>query len=183
MLVTNDEELYTKAKYHKNVCFPLDGNRNYMHDKIGFNYRMSNVIAAIGLAQLEKADEYKAMRVNNHALYEEYLKDVPGIIFQLKHPEAFSVEWMNAIVVNPVEYGYTKDELIAHLKSCGVDTRLLFNGMHRQKSLQDYGCDCSGDYPVCDWLSENGFYLPSASNLSEEKIRFICETIRNFSRK
>lgn len=179
MLVTNDENLYNKMRYHKNMCFPLDGNRNYMHNDIGFNYRMSNVIAAIGLAQVEKVDDYKAMRIKNHALYEEYLKDVPGIIFQQKHPEAVSVEWMNAIVVNPVEYGYTKDELIAHLKSHRVDTRLLFNSMHHQESLHDYGCDCSGEYPVSDWLSKNGLYLPSASNLKDETMNFICQLIKN----
>lgn len=180
MLVTNDEELYNKARYFKNMCFPLDGNRNYLHQDIGFNYRMSNVIAAIGLAQVEKADEYKAMRIKNHALYQKYLGDVPGIIFQQKHPKALSVEWMNAIVLNPEEYGHTKDELIAYLKTQGIDTRLLFNGMHRQKSLEDHGCDCSGAYPVCDWLSENGFYLPSASSLSEEQIKQICISIINF---
>lgn len=180
MLVTNDEELYNKARYHKNMCFPLDGNRNYLHDEIGFNYRMSNVIAAIGLAQVEKADEYKEMRIHNHALYEQYLKDVPGIIFQKKHPKALSVEWMNAIVLNPDEYGHTKDELIAYLKTHGVDTRLLFNGMHRQKSMMNYGCDCSGEYPVCDWLSENGLYLPSASSLTEEEIKDICDLIINY---
>jgi perosamine synthetase len=180
MIVTDSEELYNKSRYFKNMCFPLDGNRNYQHQDIGYNYRMSNVIAAIGLAQTEKADDYKAMRIRNHAIYERYLKEVPGIVFQKKHPKAISVEWMNAIVIQPQEYGHTKDELITHLKANGVDTRLLFMGMHRQKSLSDYGCDCSGEYPVCDWLSENGLYLPSASSLTEDKIIRICELIQSF---
>jgi len=178
MLVTNDEELYNKARYFKNMCFPLDGNRNYMHNDIGFNYRMSNVIAAIGLAQVEKAEEYKEMRIRNHDLYEKYLKDVPGVLFQTKHPKALSVNWMNAIVIDPTLYGHTKDELIASLKEQSIDTRLLFTGMHRQKSLLDAGCDGSDLYPVCDWLSENGLYLPSASNLTEEKIEHICFFIK-----
>ena len=55
------------------MCFPLDGPRNYVHNDIGFNYRMSNVVAAIGLAQTEKADEYKRMRMRNNALYRQYL--------------------------------------------------------------------------------------------------------------
>jgi len=180
MLVTNSEELYNKARYHKNMCFPLNGNRNYMHNDIGFNYRMSNVIAAIGLAQVEKADEYKELRIRNHDLYEKYLRDVPGVIFQEKHPKALSVEWMNAIVIDSDKYGHTRDELIVYLKEQGVDTRLLFNGMHRQKALLDYGCDCTGEYPVCDWLSENGLYLPSASSLKEESILYICNLIKKF---
>ncbi len=180
MLVTNNEELYNRARYFKNVCFPLDGNRNYMHQDIGFNYRMSNVIAAIGLAQTEKADEYKAMRIRNNQLYRKYLADVPGIIFQKNLPQAENVCWMNSIVIDPAQYGHTKDELIAHLKENGIDTRLLFNGMHRQPSLKNFGCDCSGSYPVSDWLTENGFYLPSASSLKVETIKMICEVISFF---
>lgn len=180
MLVTNNEELYNKARYHKNLCFPLDGNRNYTHDQIGFNYRMSNVIAAIGLAQVEKADDYKQMRMNNNQLYKKYLKDVPGITFQPELEGYLNVCWMNAIVIEPSKFGHTKDELVAHLKEHGIDTRLLFNGMHKQKALIDYGCDVSGEYPITDWLTENGLYLPSASNLSEEDIKEICDRISNF---
>lgn len=180
MLVTNSEELYNRARYFKNVCFPLDGNRNYMHQDIGFNYRMSNVIAAIGLAQTEKADEYKAMRINNNKLYRKYLADVSGITFQKNLPQAENVCWMNSIVVVPEKYGHTKDELIAHLKDNGIDTRLLFNGMHRQPSLKKFGCDCCGSYPVSDWLTENGFYLPSASSLKEDTIEMICEVIASY---
>lgn len=181
MVVTNDETIYNKARYYKNLCFPLDGNRNYTHDEIGFNYRMSNVIAAIGLAQVEKADVYKDLRIKNNTLYREFLKDVPGILFQPLQPDYLNVSWMNAIVVDPAKYGHTKDELIAHLKTNGIDTRLLFNGMHNQKSLSDFGCDCSGDYSVSDWLTQNGLYLPSASNLSEEEIKGICKLIVEFS--
>lgn len=183
MLVTNDEALYNKARYHKNMCFPLDGNRNYSHDEIGFNYRMSNVIAAIGLAQVEKADEYKQMRIHNNQLYRGYLKDVPGIVFQPELKDYLNVTWMNAIVIDATKYGHTKDELIHHLKEYSIDTRLLFNGMHNQKSLKDYGCNICGNYPVSDWLTQNGLYLPSASNLEQNIIKNICGIIADFSIK
>lgn len=183
MVVTNDEAIYQKLKYYKNVCFPVNGPRNYLHNDIGFNYRMSNVVAAIGLAQTEKADEYKAMRMHNNALYRKYLADVPGIRFQKVLPQAECVSWMNTIVIDPAVYGHTKDELVAHLKENNIDSRLLFNGMHRQKSLKDFGCDCTGEYPVCDGLTENGFYLPSASSLTEETIKAICEVIKDFRNK
>ena len=87
MVVTNDETIYEKLKYYKNVCFPMSGVRNYLHNDIGFNYRMSNVVAAIGLAQTEKADEYKAMRMHNNELYRKYLTDVPGVRFQTILPQ------------------------------------------------------------------------------------------------
>lgn len=180
MVTTNNEELYDRSRYHKNLCFPLSGPRNYTHEEIGFNYRMSNVIAAIGLAQVEKADEYKEMRRHNNDLYRNFLKETPGIIFQDEAPGTYPVYWMNAIVLDPSKYGHSRDELIGYLKNNQVETRLLFTGMHHQKSLMNFGCDCSGKFPVSDWLTENGLYLPSASNLKEEEIEHISELISSF---
>lgn len=184
MVVTNDKGIYDRARYFKNVCFPLNGPRNYQHADIGYNYRMSNVVAAIGLAQVEKADEYRMMRIRNHEMYKKHLVNVPGIIFQSdSNEDAVDVCWMNTIVIDPEKYGRSKDEVIGHLKEKGVDTRLLFTGMHRQKALQDFGCDCAGEYPVCDWLTENGFYLPSGSNLSSETIEYICDVIKEYRKQ
>lgn len=180
MVITDNEEYFKNCRYFKNMCFPVDAPRVYSHEDIGFNYRMSNLHAAIGLAQVEKADEYRAMRIKNAKRYMKNLSDCPGIIFQKDQPNGLNVHWMNTIVINPSEYGHSKDELINHLKDNGIDTRLLFVSMNHQKSLKDYGCDCSGNYPVTDWLTENGFYLPSASNLTEKEIDFICDVIKGF---
>lgn len=182
MCVTNVEQYDKLCRYYKNMCFPVDAPRVYSHENIGFNYRMSNLHAAIGLAQTEKADDYKAMRMRNAELYKKYLSDCEGIIFQKDTENSVNVHWMNAIVIDAEKYGHTKDELIAHLKENKIDTRLLFCGMHRQKSLKDYGADCSCNYPATDWLSENGFYLPSASSLTEEQIAYICSVIKNFTK-
>lgn len=182
MVVTDNEEFYKKCKYFKNMCFPVDAPRVYSHNDIGFNYRMSNLHAAIGLAQTEKADDYRDMRIHNAELYKKYLSDCKGIIFQKDQQNGLNVHWMNTIVINPAEYGHTKDDLIAYLKENGIDTRLLFVSMSRQKSLKDFGCDCSGEYPVTDWLTENGFYLPSASSLTEEQIKHICEVIKEYQK-
>jgi len=181
MCVTDDDHFDKMCRYYKNVCFNPDGPRDYMHQDIGFNYRMSNIHAAIGLAQTEKADEYKQMRMHNHALYQKFLSDVDGILFQKDEEESENVGWMNTIVLQPEKYGHTRDELIAKLKENGIDTRLLFKSMSIQPSLQKYGCDCSGEYPVTDFLSENGFYLPSASNLEEADIRLICDVIKDYA--
>lgn len=180
MVVTNDEKIYDKLRYHKNMCFPLDGPRNYIHDDIGFNFRMSNLVAAIGLAQVERADDYRAMRIHNNAVYRELLKDVPGILFQPIVDDCLNVCWMNAIVLDPAKYGRSRDELRSYLKENNIDTRLLFVGMNHQPSLLKYGADCSGTYPVTDWLTDNGFYLPSASSLSDEDIRYICQLIADY---
>lgn len=178
MVVTNDEDLNKKCQYYRNLCFPINSHRNYLHKNIGFNYRLSNIHAAIGLAQVEKADLYREMRIKNHMLYEKYLSDAPGIIFQKTEKKSLSVHWMNCIVINPTKFGKTKHELVNYLKNNNIDTRSLFVGMHKQPSLKKYGCNCSDDYPVTDFLSENGFYLPSASTLTEYEISYICSKVK-----
>ena len=180
MVVCKDKSLYDKCRYFKNMCFPLDAPRVYEHQNIGFNYRMSNIHAAIGLAQVEKADEYRDLRIKNNALYKEFLSDVKGVYFQKDEENSLNVCWMNAILLNPSEYGHTKEELISHLKDNNVDTRLLFTGMHKQKALKDFGCNMEGEYFVTENLTQNGFYLPSASSLTNEQIEFICKLIKEF---
>lgn len=183
MVVTNDKKIYDKARYFKNMCFSLNGPRNYTHDDIGFNYRMSNVVAAIGLAQVEKADEYRSMRINNNKIYKSLLKDVPGIHFQKISNYDLHVHWVNALVIDSKLYGKSMMELSIYLKQNHVDSRFLFNGMHNQKSLMNYGCDCEGNYSVSNWLTNNGLYLPSGSNLSSDQINYICDLIINFRKK
>jgi len=182
MVITDSEELYKQAKYFKNLCFPLDGPRNYLHEDIGFNYRMSNLHAAIGLAQTEKADYYRNLRIKNNRLYKKHLSNCDGIIFQKDEKQSLNCNWMNAILIQPEIYGKTRDDTISFLKEKNIETRLVFNGMHRQKALAQYGCDCVNNYPVTDFLSENGFYLPSGGGLTENDITKICELIISFKR-
>ena len=182
MAITDDEELYKKVKYLKNLCFPLDGPRNYLHEDIGFNYRMSNLHAAIGLAQTEKADYYRSLRIKNNQLYKKYLAECEGLLFQKDEAHCLNCSWMNAFVIQPDIYGKTRDDLILFLKEKNIETRLVFNGMHRQNALLKFGCDCGGDYPVTNWLSENGLYLPSGGGLMESDIARICDLVYSFKK-
>lgn len=180
MVVTNNEELYNRLRYYKNMCFPLDGPRNYLHNDIGFNYRMSNVVAAIGLAQVEKANDYRQMRIHNNQLYRELLANVPGIQFQKHNDNYLNVVWMNAITIDKKVYGHSRDELCFHLKQNNIDTRMLFQGMHRQPSLNNFICNCNTKYPISDILADNSCYLPSASSLTEGVIQQVCKLIKNW---
>ncbi len=182
MVITNNENFYKNVLYYKNLCFPLDGSRNYIHDDIGFNYRMSNIHAAIGLAQVEKADYYREKRIANGKLYRELLKDVSGIFFQKNRDYVLNVYWMNGLFIDPEIYDRTRNDLVFFLKSKGVDSRLFFTGMHKQVSLKKYGCDTEGNYPVTDNLADNGFYLPSSSSLTPEEIEYICKLIKGYSK-
>ena len=180
MVVTDDDALAQACRYHKNLCFPLDAPRTYLHADIGFNYRMSNIHAALGLAQTERADYYRNLRIRHGCLYRELLEKIPGITVQKDQLGGKNVFWMNGMCVCPEQYGRSRDELVAHLKENGIETRLFFNGMHRQPALQKYGCDSSDTYPVSDFLADNGLYLPSGSGLAEEDIHFICDVIASF---
>lgn len=182
MVVTDDAKLAERCRYFKNLCFPLAAARTYLHEDVGFNYRLSNLHAAIGLAQVEKADEYRDLRIHNNALYRTYLKDVPGIAFPKDTAESLCVHWMNAILISPKEFGCSRDSLMEFLGRQGIETRTLFTGMHRQPCLLKAGCEGAGDYPVADNLTQNGLYLPSASNLPQEDIRYVCDKIKEAAR-
>lgn len=181
MVVTDDDDLAKACRYHKNLCFSLDGPRNYQHADIGFNYRMSNLHAAIGLAQVERADHYRSLRIRNGMIYRRELADIPGIRLQDLPADAVSVFWMNGIQLLP-DYGRSRDSLVEHLAQNGIDTRLMFVGMHRQPALQVYGAACDGVFPVSDALAANGLYLPSGSGLAESDICRVCDVIRAFAR-
>ena len=104
MVVTDDDDLANLCRYYKNMCFPLDAPRTYLHEHIGYNYRMSNLHAAIGLAQTERADEYKYIRQKHGKQYRELLSVIPGIKLQQNIADGESVYWMNGLVLTP-EYG------------------------------------------------------------------------------
>jgi perosamine synthetase len=181
MIVTNNDDIAERCKYHKNLCFPLDGSRNYLHEDIGFNYRMSNVVAAIGFAQLEKIERYIKKRRENHELYISFLGDVNGIIFQPEKKGCKNVYWMNGIVIDPKKAGITKDELTKKLACYGIETRNFFVGMHKQPSLKN-GSSFNEKYAISEWLEENGFYIPSGSGLKGGKIKYISNKIKEIIR-
>jgi perosamine synthetase len=183
MVVTDDAEFAERCRYYKNLCFPLNAPRTYIHEDLGFNYRMSNIHAAIGLAQVEKADYYRARRIENGRLYRKLLADVSGIEFQAEHEDYLNVYWMNGIVIEPNIYGHTRDELALHLKEVGIETRNFFVGLHKQPALRKYGCVTTEGFPVSDRLSEGGLYLPSSSLLGVEQITQVCEAIASFENK
>ena len=176
MVVTRDDRFIERLRYYKNLCFPLDGSRRYVHDEIGFNYRMPNVLAAIGLAQLERADFYLEARRSNAARYNALLEGQRGITIPPEAPWTSSSYWMYSILIGD-DFGMSRDEIMTRLKAAGIETRSFFVSMHRQPSLAKYGCDVSGQYPVTDELSRTGLYLPSTSGLTDAQIARIAKEL------
>lgn len=176
MIVTNDEEIAERAQSLKNLCFPKE-KRIYFHVEVGYNYRMTNIQAAIGLAQFERIDELVEMRRRNAYFYNKYLKDVTGIRLPVEKEWAKNVYWMYSILIED-DFGISREELMSELEKKGIETRTFFVPMHEQPVFQNMGLFNGESYPVAEELSKKGMYLPSGSGLKEEEIKYICETIR-----
>jgi perosamine synthetase len=179
MIVTSDDEIADRARRLKDQAFSRE--RRFLHTEIGFNYRMTNIQAAIGLAQLENIERLVEARRRNAALYYSTLKGIPGLTLPVEKSWARNVYWMYSVVIEK-EFGMSRDELMAFLKQKGVDTRTFFIPMHVQPAFRDMGLFRGERYPVSERLGENGLYLPSGSGLTAEQINTVCEAVKEAHR-
>jgi perosamine synthetase len=175
MLLTNDNEIYERAKMLRDMGFIKE--RRFLHPEIGYNYRMTNLQAAIGLAQLEKLDMYVDARRNNASLYNKYLRKINGITLPPEKPWAKNVYWMYSILVDKERFGMDRDSLIERLAESGIETRPFFVPMNKQPVLRGIKSCYDKEYVVANKISSEGLNLPSGSNLKAEEIKYICEQI------
>ncbi len=178
MVVTDDREIAERARSLKDLAFQKD--RRFLHTDIGYNYRMTNIQAAIGLAQLERIDEFVEMRRAHATLYNRLLRGIPGIRFPVERPWARNVYWMYSILITE-EFGLGRDTLMAELADHGIETRTFFFPIHEQPVCRDRGLFRDERYPVAEEISRRGLYLPSGSGLREDEIRYICGVIRELA--
>ncbi len=178
MVLTNDDTLAERCRYFKNLCFPATGPRDYVHEDLGYNYRMTNLQAAVGLAQVETIDQLVDRRIRNARFYNEELADVPGLQLPVEKDYAKNVYWMYGIVVDPQTFGCSRDQLMASLKERRIDSRYFFRPLHRQGLLKKCGHEIAGDFPITEMLSERGLYLPSSSALTEAELSRVCQAIK-----
>ena len=180
MVVTNDKEIADKARRLRNHAF---AEQRFVHAEVGFNYRLTNIQAAIGVAQVERAGELVKARQTNAARYNEELRSVPGITLPPSCPYGTNVYWMYGILVDKEKFGRGKDEIMKLLEESGIETRSFFYPMHLQPVYQnDSAIDCSGNYPVSEQLYAQGFYLPSASHLTHDQIKQVCATLKSLKK-
>ncbi|MGZ7135896.1 MAG: DegT/DnrJ/EryC1/StrS family aminotransferase, partial [Methanobacterium sp.] len=174
MVVTNNKEIAEKVNSLKNLAFSKE--RRFLHDDIGFNYRMTNIQAAIGVAQLEKIDEFVEMRRRNAIIYNKYLEDIKGIRLPVEKPWAKNVYWMYSILIED-DFGISRDELMEKLREKGIETRTFFVPMHEQPVFHHKGLFKAEKYPVAEEISRKGIYLPSTTVLEEKKIKYITDML------
>ncbi len=175
MVVTDDGGLAERARSLRNLCF-RPGER-FLHTELGYNFRMTNLQAAIGLAQIERIENHLARKRRMAALYGERLRDIPGLWLPAERPGVKNVYWMYGVVLDdalPLDAA----TFAARLKDNGIDSRPFFRGMHEQPALRDRGLFVGESYPVTERLARRGLYLPSGLGLTEADIDRVCEAVR-----
>ncbi len=175
MVLTNDKGLYNKMKNLRNLAF--NKTRRFSHNEIGYNYRMTNIQAAIGLSQLEKISEHIEIKRKNTLLYNKILTsyDLP-ISLPIEKKWAKNTFWMYGIVLK--NKLMTAKKLSQKLFENNIETRPLFLGMHDQPIFKKMKLFKKGNYTNTEYLSKYGLYLPSGLRLNKSKIKFICRTLK-----
>ncbi len=174
MITTNNKEIAQLAWNLRDHAFSHE--RHFWHKFVGYNYRMTNLQGALGLAQVEQLDDLVASRRRNAAHYTKLLSGVPGITTPPEAPWAKNVYWMYGILVDEQAYGMNRDQLRRVLAENGVETRTFFIPMHCQPI---YWQTFKGQrFPAAERLCRDGFYLPSASSLSASEIEYVAGVIR-----
>ena len=174
MCLTNREELAEKMRVLRD--HGMDPNRKYWHEVIGFNYRMTNLQAALGVAQIEKIDEFMKRKRKIARTYNSLLKDIKGITLPPEMPWAKNVYWLYSILVDEKEFGISRDKLMINLAENGVETRRFFYPIHTMPPYKKYADD---DFHVAERLSSCGINLPSGIKLTKEEIEDIAQLILN----
>jgi perosamine synthetase len=174
MITTDNRELAKLCWNLRDHAFSSE--RHFWHKFVGFNYRMTNLQAAVGLAQVEQLETFAAARRRNAAEYTCRLQGIPGITTPPQAEWAKNVYWMYGILVDRAQYGMSRDELRRALADHGVETRTFFIPMHCQPV---YWQQFKGQrYPVAEQLCRDGFYLPSATSLTLDEIEYVTGVIR-----
>jgi len=172
MVLSDSDEAAEKARLLRNHAFTKN---RFVHEEKGYNYRLTNMQAAIGLAQLEKINELVEARRNNAKLYNEFLQGADGIITPVEKDYAKNVYWMYGIVLENQSAESAREQL----KKKGVDSRSFFHPSHSQPMFVSgkEQAGISGEFPVSDWLWDKGLYLPSSSHLTKEQIETIAKAV------
>jgi pyridoxal phosphate-dependent aminotransferase EpsN len=177
MLVSHDEAVIRKARFLATQA--RDPTPYYQHSEIGFNYRMSNVLAAIGRAQLKVLPERVAARRRIWAFYHKALSDIPGVSFRPEVPDRECSRWLTCIMVDPKRCGATNEDIRQALEKENIESRPLWKPMHLQPVFE--GCRTRGG-DVAAGLFEHGLCLPSGSALTDQDLNRICSLIRSCCR-
>jgi len=172
MVVTSDDDMARRMRQLRSQG--MDPERRYWFPVIGYNYRMTNVAAALGLAQLERVEWQLERRRQIVSWYRQELGDAVGLSFQAEKAWARHVWWMFSVVLDGDEP--TVEEVMAHLRGRGIETRPFVHPLHRLPPyLRDRDCV---ELPVAEHLGRRGINLPTWAGLTREHVRYVCDSLQ-----
>lgn len=173
MIVTDNEELAERCRIIRNLCFTKDVR--YVHDEISDNYRFTNLQAAVGLAQLERLDEFIERKRAIGKYYTERLHGVDGLILPIEHTDyADNIYWVYGLVLRE-EICAGNREVQKLLAEEGIGSRTFFWCMHEQPVYRNVGMYTGETYPNAEYLARKGFYIPSGLALTEEQMEEVAD--------
>lgn len=180
MILTNDEALAKKARRYRDLCHSEE--KRFVHDDIGYNYRFTNLQAAVGLGELKNIGKYIKKKLEIAKKYDAGLKNIEGLTLPITKPGNLNVYWMYSIVIDPEKFPVSKDKLRTILDDeYGIGTRDFFYGPHEQPVLKEFlGQE---RFPITEHIARNGFYLPSGLALTTKEIESVIKAVKAIAGK
>jgi len=180
MIVTSDDQLADDCRSLRNLCF--QPKKRFVHERLGWNLRMTNMQAALGLAQLERLSEFVQRKCRMGRRYTELLKGMKGVQLPLdKTDYAENIYWVFGLLLED-ELSIDAEEAMSRLAQKGIGTRPFFCPMHMQPVLQRIGLFKGERYPVAERLYRQGFYIPSGMALTDEQMEESAQAVRDILR-
>jgi len=177
MVLTDDKELADRIRSLKNLCFKPE--QRFIHDELGWNFRMTNLQAAVGVAQLERLNEFVERKRSMGRKYNALLKDLPGIQTPLARTDyAENIYWVYPILLaNTISCDASL--IMAELMRNGIGTRPFFWPISQQPVFNKKGMFLNEYYPVSEMIARKGFYIPSGMAISDEQICIVADKVKN----
>ncbi len=176
MVLTDSSELAEKVRSLRNLCFRSD--RRFHHEELGFNFRLTNLQAALGVAQLERFNEIIARKRWMGQEYSRRLNGIKNLQLPVQESWARNVYWMYGVVLSE-EFGMDAAVFAQRLKQRGIETRPFFLGLHEQPALHQQNLFLGERYPVAERIARQGLYLPSGLALNAEQMDRVCDAVHD----
>jgi perosamine synthetase len=178
MVLTDDPVLAERCRSLRNLCFQ---KKRFVHEELGWNFRMSNLQAALGVAQLERLDEFIARKRRMGSLYHEGLRTVPWLELPLPRTDyAENIYWVYGLVLKD-DVPFDAEEAMRRLAAAGVGTRPFFWPMHEQPVFRKQGMFVNESCPVAERLARRGFYVPGGLALTDAQIESVVSRVRRLA--
>jgi perosamine synthetase len=181
MILSDDPAIADKCRSLRNLCFKPQ--QRFVHDELGWNFRMTNLQAALGVAQLERLDEFVLRKRNMGHRYTDLLQGIGALQLPIKEmPYAQNIYWVYGLMLDD-RVPFDAAEAMRLLENKNIGCRPFFWPMHEQPVFQKRGWFTNEHYPVAEKMGRRGFYIPSGMGLSTEQIETVAETVREVFEK